>query len=433
MDAPLLSAASLAQQLQEARARTLALLGDLKGRQWLGPKLPIVNPPLWELGHLGWFQERWCLRYNGTGELEASILPNADALYDSATVVHDTRWDLLLPNLDGTLAYLDEVLRRVLEKLESRDRTLDYFGRLALFHEDMHGEAFYYTRQTLGYAPPSFAHAPEAPGTYTAKNEDIAIPGGKILLGATPHDGFVFDNEKWAHDVEVSPFRIARTAVSNREFAAFVEDGGYRRRECWSEDGWQWREELKADTPSYWIKKGSNWMLAHFDRLISLPLDCAVIHVNWFEAEAYCRWARRRLPTEVEWELAAATERGNTNVKRRYPWGEEPIGTEHAHLDGFVSGPCPVDSFPHGDSAWGCRQMLGNVWEWVENWFQPYPGFEIDPYQEYSAPWFGNHKVLRGGGFATRARLLRNTWRNFYTPERRDVFAGFRTCALESE
>jgi iron(II)-dependent oxidoreductase len=156
-----------------------------------------------------------------------------------------------------------------------------------------------------------------------------------------------------------------------------------------------------------------------------------MIHVNWYEAEAYCRWAKRRLPSEAEWEFAAATLPDNTTRKRRYPWGDTTPTAAHANLYGVAPGPIDVAALPEGDSAWGVRQMFGNVWEWTADWFVPYPGFVRDPYKEYSEPWFGNHKVLRGGCYATRANLLRNTWRNFYTPERRDVLAGFRTCALD--
>jgi iron(II)-dependent oxidoreductase len=179
------------------------------------------------------------------------------------------------------------------------------------------------------------------------------------------------------------------------------------------------------------VKKGGAWLLRHFNEWVLLPPHNAVIHVNWYEAEAYCRWAKRRLPTEAEWEMAAATAPGNTALKRRYPWGNDQPSGKHANLDGFAAGSAAVNAFPEGDSAWGLRQMMGNVWEWTADWFLPYPGYVVDPYKEYSKPWFGNHKVLRGGCFATRARLLHNSWRNFYTPDRRDVFGGFRTCAIE--
>jgi len=423
--------ADLGKQLCDARERTLALVSELDGSQWFGPRLAIVNPPLWELGHVGWFQERWCLRYNGTQVLSPSILLHADELYDSATVAHDTRWDLPLPSLDQTLAYLQDVLHRVLDKLQRGNSNLDYFAQLALFHEDMHGEAFYYTRQTLDYAKPKFASAVLTANVKGDMNKDITIAGGNMMLGATPQDGFVFDNEKWSHEVEIKPFGISRTAVSNAEFAIFTDDQGYQRRELWSEQGWRWRQNAHADAPAYWVKNGNAWLLRQFNEWGSLPPHNAVIHVNWFEAEAYCRWAKRRLPTEAEWEMAAATVPGNTMLKRRYPWGNDQPTGKQANLDGYAAGSAPVNAFPEGDSAWGLRQMMGNVWEWTADWFLPYPGYVVDPYQEYSKPWFGNHKVLRGGCFATRSRLLRNTWRNFYTPDRRDVFGGFRTCAIE--
>jgi iron(II)-dependent oxidoreductase len=156
------------------------------------------------------------------------------------------------------------------------------------------------------------------------------------------------------------------------------------------------------------------------------------MHVNWYEADAWCRWAGRRLPSEAEWEQAAATtplDAHGISGKRIFPWGAGAPGDTHANLYAVSGDVAPVSAFSAGDSAWGCRQMLGNVWEWTADWFRAYPGFECDPYKEYSEPWFGNHKVLRGGCFATSGDLLRTTWRNFYTPDRRDVFAGFRTCA----
>jgi iron(II)-dependent oxidoreductase len=248
----------------------------------------------------------------------------------------------------------------------------------------------------------------------------VEVPGARYRLGAERGSGFVFDNEKWAHEVEVAPFRIARAPVTNAEFAAFVEGGGYRDERLWSEAGWRWRANCGAERPVYWEGPAHR----RYHSLRPLPADHPVIHVNWYEAEAFGNWAGRRLPAEAEWELAASTP-----SKRRFPWGNQDPREAHANLDGRAGGTVPVAAHPEGDSAYGCRQMIGNVWEWTSTDFGPYPGFEIDPYKEYSQPWFGTHKVLRGGCWATRARLLRNTWRNFYTPDRRDIFAGFRTCA----
>ena len=434
MSRPHIDATALRALLAAARERTLMLSSDLAAGRLLGPKLRIVNPPLWEIGHVGWFQERWCLRHAAGSALEPSILDNADALYDSAAVAHDTRWTLPLPDFEATLAYLERVCHRVEERIEREGASehLAYFVQLAAFHEEMHCEAFTYTRQTLGYpAPPEMRVSAVEEGG--ALRGDAEIPGGTLMLGAGTEDGFVFDNEKWAHPVPIAPFRLARAAVTNAEFLAFVEDGGYHRNALWSGEGWSWRVACGAEAPVYWRKDGADWLCREYDQWQRLAPRAAVIHVNWYEADAYCRWAGRRLPSEAEWEWAAANTHAGTG-KRRYPWGDAPPATPAvANLYGAAGRAVDVGAYPGGDSTWGCRQMFGNVWEWTSDWFGPYPGFVEDPYKEYSAPWFGDHKVLRGGCHATRGSLLRNTWRNFYTPDRRDVFAGFRTCATDGE
>jgi iron(II)-dependent oxidoreductase len=430
------SGARLAELVVEARERTLTLAADLTDEQWLGPRLAIVNPLRWEIGHVAWFQETWALRHaGGLPPLRA----DADALYDSAAIPHDVRWDLPLPGREGTLDYLRQVRDRLVDALSARSPTpeLVYFTLLSVFHEDMHTEAFTYTRQTLGYPQPRFAPRPAvvdppSPELRAAGDVALALPAGATFpLGAAPEEPFVFDNEKWAHPVTVEPFAIARTAVSQAEFLAFVEEGGYRRREFWSEAGWAWRSEAGAQHPVYWRRKaGGTWERRHFDTWTPLEPRLPVIHVNWYEADAYCRGMGRRLPTEAEWELAA-TLHPPSGYKRRFPWGDEPPSPAHANLDWRAGGCLPVEALPAGDSPAGCRQMIGNVWEWTSSDFGPYPDFAIDPYKEYSEPWFGTHKVLRGGCWTTRSRLLRGTWRNFYRPERRDVLAGFRTCARD--
>jgi iron(II)-dependent oxidoreductase len=376
----------LAGELRASREHLTRITRDLDCSRLLGPKLAIVNPPLWELGHVAWFQEYWCLRRKGEAVATDSILRGADALYDSARVAHDTRWDLPLPDLRATRSYQAEVLERVTRRLEREpeNRELQYFVQLATFHEDMHAEAFHYTRQTLGYEDP-YGEPPAARRQTPEVAGDIELPGGAFMLGASPADGFVFDNEKWAHEVRVEPFRISRAPVTNAEYAAFVDAGGYSRREWWSDEGWAWRSREGLAAPKYWTRDGDAWTHRRFDRAAALPPDEPVMHVSWREAQAYCRYARRRLPTEAEWEYAAS--RSN------------------------------------------CRQTIGNVWEWTASTFHPYPGFTVDPYKEYSEPWFGTHKVLRGRSFATPPRLVRDTFRNFYTPDRNDIFAGFRTCA----
>ncbi|HZN85889.1 MAG TPA: selenoneine synthase SenA [Burkholderiales bacterium] len=349
----------LERQLLEARARTDLMTGDLGGERLLGPRLAIVNPPLWEIGHVGWFQERWCLRTVRGGAV-ASILPEADALYDSSAVAHDRRWDLPLPTLAATRAYLSGVLERVLDRLarEPENAALRYYAQLCVFHEDMHAEAFHYTHQTLGYGDPAGSALIRA-----GPQADVGLPGGRCTLGVQPGGAFAFDNEKWAHEIELAPFRIAAELVTNAEYLAYVEAGG--------------------TAPRYWRKAGQAWQQRRFERWLALAPQEPVLHVSALEAQAYCRWAGRRLPSEAEWEFAATR------------------GALHT----------------------------GQAWEWTASDFLPYPGFSPDPYEDYSRPWFGTQRVLRGASFSTPARLARPGFRNFYAPERADMFCGFRTCA----
>ena len=425
-------APTLAAWVADARRRTLELYADLDTARLAVPYLRIINPPIWELGHVAWFQEHWVLRH-ALGR--PAIHDDRDALWNSALIPHAARWSAPLPSRAATLAYLELVRDRVLVALDRLDEPLRYFTLLSVFHEDMHGEAFAYTRQTLGWPAPRLTGAPaEAPAQHAAGPlaGDVAIAGGRDRIGVErpgPEAGplgpvtpglsapFVFDNEKWAHDVELAPFRIARAAVTQAEYAAFVDDGGYERRALWSDAGWAWRGAAGAAHPLHWRRGAEGWERRVFDRWVPIAAQPhrPVIHVCAHEAEAWCAWAGRRLPAEPEWEVAA---RG------------APID-HRANLGLRAGDTVDVGAFPAGDSAAGCRQMIGNVWEWTATAFDRYPGFERDPYAEYSEPWFGDHRVLRGGCFVTQARLLRPTWRNFYTPDRRDVWAGFRTCAID--
>ncbi len=461
---PAAHSAQLTKTLRQFRARTLALVADLDDRQMIGPRLPTVNPPLWEIGHVSWFQEFWVLRHLKN---QKPLRANGDQLYNSTDVAHDTRWELLLPTRRDTLRYMDDVLQRSIELLSPSGEISPeefYFYSLVAFHEGMHAEALAYTRQTLGYRAPQLNHKEVyAPSVGSHCRGDVEIPGGTFLIGATPDFPFVFDNEKWAHEVVIKPFAIARTPVTNGEYLDFVEDGGYHEPRFWSPEGWRWLEsggapqltrsfakffnktldekserlefKKRFEHPVYWRRETRNsWHQRVFDQFVPLQEDLPVIHVSWYEAEAYCNWAGRRLPTEAEWEMAASgvpevTGHALGRRRRYYPWGDDAPTHERANLDWRASGPVGVAAHESGDSALGCRQMIGNVWEWTADDFRPYPGFRADPYKEYSKPWFGTHKALRGGCWATSSLLIRNSWRNFYTPDRRDVWAGFRTCA----
>lgn len=348
------------------------------------PQIGIVNLPRWEVGHVGWFQEFWCRRYapdDPRGARTPSRLAQADAWWDSARVAYPTRWQLALPGWDGIDAYLAATLDDTLRALaRSRDRER-YFFELSLLHEHMHGEALLMTLQTLELPlPPGLNWAVRS----VPPGGDVDVPGGTMEKGAARGDEvnrFVFDNEKWGFEVTVAPFAIARRCVTSEEFAAFVEDAGYTRRDLWSAEGWRWREARNASHPAYWRRNHGAWRERRFDRWSALDGGAPVRHVGAHEAEAYCAWAGRRLPTEDEWECAAGS------------------------------------------------LVTGGLWEWTATPFLPYPGFAPDPYAEYSEPWFGDHRVLRGSSFATAPRLAHRRFRNFYKPERVDMFVGFRTCA----
>ncbi|UYG07097.1 selenoneine synthase SenA [Halomonas sp. M4R1S46] len=434
------AADELAAMLTEARDRSLALMRDLLEVRELGPCLAIVNPPLWELGHLGYFHDHFALR--GLYGLPDYRLPGADRLFDSSSIAHDERWALPLPSREETLDYLARVQRAMLERLPGglASAAQSYVYQLTTLHEDMHGEAFVYTRQTLGDPPPALGSPPpgQAPldAPAGALPGDVAVPGGRHRLGSDDAVPFRFDNEKPPMEVEVAPFAIARAPVTNAEFAAFVDDDGYARPELWSPAGREWRERRDLQAPLYWRKAAAGgWEERRFDRWQPLAPHRPVVHVSFHEAEAWCRWAGRRLPSEAEWEVAASREPGPDGRslapgKSRHPWGEAPPDGRLANLDGWQLGCLDVAALPEGDSAFGCRQMLGNVWEWTASPFGPFPGFEPDLYRDYSAPWFAEgRRVLRGGAWATRSRLIHNGYRNFFTPDRQDVLAGFRTCA----
>ena len=433
---PTLPADTLIDRLNEAYDRTQRLVEDLSDEQLDVPLMEIVNPFRWELGHVAFFYDVFLLNHLDSSPF---MIDGAMDMYNSFTVDHDDRWGLPLPSRKETLSYMARVRDKVVARLVAVDPTPaeTYCYLLAVMHEDMHAEAFTYMRQTLEYKAPSLEPAPAAMRAGIAEgglDGDVEIGGGTFGLGSTPDLPFVFDNEKWAHPVEVAPFRIARAPVTNAEFAAFVDDDGYLKKKLWSAQGWVWRCKLGAMQPAYWCRSGEGWLRRHFDRMLPLEPNAPVSHVCWYEAEAFCNWAGRRLPTEAEWEVAASTEPdgngGFSNTKRQYPWGDEPPSAAHANLDTHLLGCVDVASFAAGDSAWGCRQMIGNVWEWTASAYYPYPGFVVDtPYREYSAPWFGYCKVLRGGAWATRSRLATNAFRNFFRPNRSDIFAGFRTCA----
>ena len=389
-------AGALARALVATRKDTLAcfeevrrLLPDLRV-----PYDPRLNPALWELGHVGWFQEYWTSRNpqraaGSRADPDAARVPgvraDADALYNSSLVPHRQRWSLRLPTVAQTLSDLARQLDATLAALaraEGDDASL-YFFRLVLLHEDMHHEAAIYMAQSLGLPIDGVIHGafakPQAP-----ERRQLAIAGGTCQFGATG-SGFAFDNELVPFTASLAPFSIDATAVTWADFLPFVEAGGYGMSHLWSDEGWHWVRETAARAPRYLARDGAAWHVERFGRRLRLDPALPACHLSFHEAQAWCRWAGRRLPTEFEWEAAAAQ--------------------------------APRDF------------AFGDVWEWTSSPFAPYAGFEPHPYRDYSAPWFDGRPVLRGASFATPPRMRHPRYRNFFTAERNDIFSGFRSCA----
>jgi iron(II)-dependent oxidoreductase len=356
-----------------------------------------VDPPLWIFGHLGWFQESWIGRnvQRGRGESAdpratrlASILPGADAWYDPAALSRAARRELAqreLPDMAATRQYLVESLETSLELLDAtRDENDDalYFHRLALFHEEMHIEAFAVLAQMLGLAIPAGRLARIAT---QAPRPALLFPATRWLLGASG-PGFRFDNEREPHPVAIPEFEIDAQAVTWAQFGEFVEDGGYDEPAHWSADGWAWLAREARRTPRHVDQLRHGVLQRRFGVLARVAAAQPAVHVSWYEADAWCRWAGRRLPAEVEWEAAA-----HQGATRGFRWGE--------------------------------------VHEWTASTFRPYPGFRPGPWRDYSQPAFGTHKVLRGASFATRPGLRSTRLRGFERADRDAGFFGFRSCA----
>lgn len=422
------SAGVLAEWVLDAARRVLELVDDLTDEQMVGPLLPTVNPLIWEIGHIAWFQELFVLRRACGHE---PILPFGDAVYDSGAIPHDTRWRLVLPSREDTVRYVNTVAERVAEEVTASGATdvTRHFARYAVHHHDTHSEALTYTRQTLRLPMPALSGLTDTGASFAphgnSSRGDVHYSGGRFVLGALLAAPFVYDNEKWAHPVEVGPFSMARTPVTQGEFAEFVEDGGYRTPRLWADDG-AWVASVGARHPLYWRAAEHGWQRRHFDTWLDLEPNLPVSHISWWEADAFCRWAGRRLPTEAEWECAAAAGR---YPKPTYPWGAALPGPAQAATDWLSVGPAHVDACADGETPDGCRHLIGNVWEWTASDFVAYPNFERDAYHENSEQFFGHRKVLRGGAWPTRGRYARSTLRNYFTRDRRDVLAGLRTCA----
>ena len=374
--------------LDEARERTLALVAPVREEDLNRVHDPLMSPLVWDLGHIAAFEDLW-LAMRGAG-LEP-LRPELMRVYDADETPRADRGELPYLRLGEALDYMRAVRERALGVL---GRVPPLLAELVLQHECQHNETML---QTLQIAEPG-VFAPEHGGRGgPAREGTLPIEAGPFTLGA-PAEGFAYDNERPAHEVELPGSEIDAAPVTNAEYAAFIDDGGYGRRELWSDAGWRWRRRTLATGPLYWTGDGA---VRRFEQVEPLDPALPVMHVSWFEADAYARWAGRRLPTEAEWEQAAKLDTGGPG-----------------NLDQLEFGPGPAGPF------------IGDCWEWTASDFHGYPGFRAHPYREYSEVFFGGgYKVLRGGSWATRPRVARVTFRNWDHPERRQIFAGFRCAA----
>jgi iron(II)-dependent oxidoreductase len=424
----------LASSLGEARERTLQIVLPLSEADLHRQHDPLMSPVAWDLGHIAAFEELWLTR-NLDGTIEFTEMPG---LYNPFEHPRRVRGQLQLPGLPEMRETMDDTRARVLARLadadlESGNELLrdGYVYHMVLQHEYQHGETILQTLQLKQGAPyRPLVRRPLPSASDTAPGGMVHFPGGFVEVG-TDDRSTAYDNERPRHAVRLRPFSIDATPVTNGAFLAFVEAGGYRSRDLWSAAGWGWLQEARVSAPKHWEQQGGEWRTRTMD--LERPLDPRrpVCHVCWYEAEAYARFAGKRLPTEAEWEAAASWDPAS-GTARLYPWGDAPPTPALANVDQLAFDTAPVGAYGQNVSPIGCYGMIGDVWEWTASDFTGYPGFRAFPYNEYSEVFFGSeYKVLRGGSWATRPGAIRNSFRNWDYPIRRQIFSGFR-CASDA-
>lgn len=426
----------IAARLDEARERTMLLVAPLSEEDLQRQHDALMSPIIWDLGHIAHFEELWLVR-NLEGPVQFGEMPG---VYNPFEHPRRVRGKLSLPALDECRAVMEEIRARVLERL-ALDRppaTVDdellrdgYVYAMVLQHEYQHNETMLQTLQLKTGAP---YRAPRCytPPTLRMSNANrgmVRFPGGRVRVG-TDDRSVAYDNERPAHEIELAPFSIDVYPVTNGDYLEFMRAGGYTRREWWSDAGWSWLAEAGVDAPKYWSRDGDAWLVRTMDHVAPVDADRPACHVCYHEAEAFARFAGKRLPTEFEWETAAGWDAA-TRQMRRFPWGDEAPTPMHANVDQLSFTTAPIGAYERNWSPLGCYGMVGDVWEWTSSDFAPYPGYRTFPYPEYSEVFFGNeYKVLRGGSWATRPGVARSTFRNWDYPIRRQIFSGLR-CARD--
>ena len=422
----------IAARLGAARKRTQGLTDCLDEADLVRQHSPLMSPLVWDLAHIANQEELWLLR--GVGGRDP-MHPEIDPLYDAFEHPRAKRPALpLLPPAEAR-GYARQVRGRVLDLLERASFTTGplvdrgfVFGMIAQ-HEQQHDETMLATHQLRRGGPVLSAPPPgSAPADVLRLPAEVLVPGGPFTMG-TSTEPWALDNERPAHVVDVPSFHLDTAPVSNAAYAEFIAEGGYDDQRLWNPQGWEYRRKANLTAPLFWEQGGAGqWLRRRFGVTEPVPPAEPVMHVCWYEADAYARWAGRRLPSEAEWEKAARFDPGSGR-SRRYPWGDADPAPTHANLGQRHLQPAPAGSYPQGAAPSGARQLIGDVWEWTASDFLPYPGFVAYPYKEYSEVFFGpDHRVLRGGAFSADPVACRGTFRNWDYPIRRQIFAGFRTA-----
>lgn len=425
----------LAVRLEEARTRTLQLVEPLTDEDLHLQHDPLMSPIIWDLGHIAHFEQLWLVR-NLEGPVEFGEMPGIFNPFENPRRVRGT---LRLPSLEECRELMAEIRSAVLERMSDVTLAGDnellrdgYVYEMVLQHEYQHNETILQTlqlKQGMPYRAPR-AYALPASRSPNDRGAMASFSGGVVRLGTNDRTA-AYDNERPAHEVELAPFLIDVYPVTNGDYLEFMRAGGYERRDFWSDVGWAWHTEAQVDAPKYWMRDGDRWCVRVMDRVTSVDPDLPVCHVCYHEAEAFARFAGKRLPTEQEWEVSA----GWDPVARRmrvFPWGDEVATHRIANVDQLSFATAPIGAYEGNRSPLGSYGMIGDIWEWTSSDFLPYPGYRMFPYPEYSEVFFGSeYKVLRGGSWATRPGAIRNSFRNWDYPIRRQIFAGFR-CARDA-
>lgn len=405
--------------MAECRERTLTLVDGLDKRVLETVYSPLLSPLVWDLAHIAAFEDLWISRTAGCKPLRPDLMQT----YDALETPRPLRGRLDLLDAGRTFEYMRAVRSRTCSLIERlQDADLEII-ELIVRHEQQHNETMLQLLQ-LAHLPCAAVRLPQPSSAVRAgaaaaePTRFVDVPGGDVGIGARVSDTFAYDNERPRHVVGIKPFQLAQRPASNADWLEFIEHGGYARRELWSTAGWAWQQREHAARPLHWTAEGGHWVL---DQVRPLDLDWPVIHISFFEAEAFAAFHAARLPTELEWE-AAASANAETGAARRYPWGDEAVSRSRANVDQLSGHP-----EPDAEIGAGPHSMIGDVWEWTSSPFSGYPGFEAHPYREYSEPFFGDsYRVLRGGSWATRARVITASFRNWDLPQRRQIFAGVR-------